>query len=152
MGGQPADPRDGRQPAHPRIGLGGRHDPRLKRDDRGLQRRDLAEHSAQRSPQQLRDRRIFSRDKRAQFGEPAAARGGYNAELGELAAQAIHQLRALLDQQLARPLNAARRLLLDAPDCDKARVRPPQGGADRRRVARIVLVALDKRASHTPRE
>jgi hypothetical protein len=138
-----------------RIALGGGHDLRLERDDRAVQRRDVAEQGAQGRPQQHRDRRIVGRNERAQFGKSAAARGGDNAELGELAAPTVPQLRALLDQQLAGPLDAARRLLLDALDRDKAHVRPPQCSTDRPdgscpwaegpRIAGIVLVALDKR-------
>lgn len=37
-----------------------------------------------------------------------------NADLGELAAYAVQQLRVLLDQQLARGFEPARRLLFDA--------------------------------------
>ena len=127
VGGEPADPGNGGQPPHHRVGLGGSHDLRLEGGDRALQSLDMAEQGLQCGPQQRRDRRIFGRDQRAQFGKATAPWGGDDAELGQLAAQAIHQLGALLDHQLARPLDPARRLLVDALDRDKAHVRTASG-------------------------
>jgi hypothetical protein len=74
--------------------------------------------------------------------EAAPAHGGDDAELGQLAAHAVHQLRPLLHQQHPRAFQTARGLLLDALDRDKAHVRTAQRGADRRGIARIILVAL----------
>jgi hypothetical protein len=51
----------------------------------------------------------------------------------------------LLYQQLPRPLEAARRLLLDALDRHKSHVRTAERNADCRRVACIRLIAADER-------
>jgi hypothetical protein len=53
----------------------------------------------------------------------------------------------LLHQQLARPLQTARRLLLDALDRNEPHVRTAEGGADRLGVPRVRLVATDERLS-----
>jgi hypothetical protein len=63
--------------------------------------------------------------------------GAATTPSGELAAQTVHQLGALLDEEFGRSFDPARRLLVDALDRDKAHVRAPHCRADRGRVARI---------------
>jgi hypothetical protein len=113
--------------------------------DRCPQRFHLLRQRAQRQQQHRWDCGVAVVQPGGELGEAAPPLRGDVAELGELAAHTVHQLRVLLDQQLPRPFETARRLLLDALDRHEAHVRTAERGADRRRVPRIGLVAADER-------
>ena len=57
--------------------------------------------------------------------------------------QGVHAHRALLDQQFAGLVRHQRGLLVFALDGDETHVRPRHRLADRRRIRRVVLAALD---------
>ena len=95
--------------------------------------------------ERLRKPRILAPQARGELGEAAPALRRDNPELSQHRPKAVHKLRALLDEQLARALKRPRRLLLLALDRNRAHVRPPGRNADRGRIARVGLVALHER-------
>ena len=66
-----------------------------------------------------------------------------NAELRQQTTDHVHELRALLDEEISRPMHRQRRLLLTRLDRDVAHRRARYRLADRLGVARIGLPALD---------
>jgi hypothetical protein len=66
-----------------------------------------------------------------------------NAELRQQTTDHVHELRALLDQEVPRPMDRQRRLLLRRLDRDVAHRRTRYRLADRLGVTRIGLPALD---------
>ena len=66
--------------------------------------------------QNRRDRHRRRLEQRLDVVKAAPSLGRDDAELGQLAAHVVHQLRLLLDQEITRSLEPARRLLLDALD------------------------------------
>jgi hypothetical protein len=65
-----------------------------------------------------------------------------DAELGEMSAQRVDQLRLLADQRLTHPVDRQRALLLLALDRDKPHARSLHRLADRLGVSPVVLLAL----------
>src|SRR5258708_8680021 len=66
-----------------------------------------------------------------------------NAELRQQTADHVHELRALLDEEVPRPMDCQRRLLLARLDRDVAHRRARYRLADRLGVARVGFPALD---------
>jgi len=145
MRGQTADARNGGEPPHHRIGLGHGHDLGLDGGTGAVQPVDLLQHQAQHRQQHRRDPLVTGGDEPAQFGKAAPPLCCDDAEFGQLAAQVVDQLGVLLDQQVARPLEPTRGLALEALDRDKPHVRTAYRGADRGRIALVVLVAPHER-------
>jgi hypothetical protein len=87
-------------------------------------------------------------------GEPAWPLRRDHADLGQVAAQAVRQLRALANQHLACLVAHQRRLVQERAHADKPHRRPPHGFANRRRVGRVVLlppnIRLDIGRRHHP--
>jgi hypothetical protein len=136
-GDERPDPRDARQQLAHRIGpVGGQQLP-LEVLDRGIELGDLGrqqgEHRRRRGRQLGRSQRLEQR--RA----PPDALARDDAELGGVAAQRIHRLGALADQQPARPQHQQRGLGLGR--CHRHRADPL---ADRRRVAAVGFRPLDE--------
>jgi hypothetical protein len=69
--------------------------------------------------------------------------GQHDAELGQLAADHVHQLSALPDQQIARAKQRHHRLLLGRLRGNEAHRRPRHRLADGRRIASVGLAAFD---------
>jgi hypothetical protein len=150
--GQTADAGDSGEPPHRPIGLGHGDDLGLDGGAGGAQLVDLLQHQAQYRQQHRRDPLVAGRDALGQLGEAAPPRRRNDAELGQLTAHAVDQLGVLPDQQFARPFEPARGLARDALDRDKAHVRTADRGADRCRIARVVLVAPDERLDVSRRD
>jgi hypothetical protein len=85
---------------------------------------------------------VSSREPGCQFERVPQAPRHLDPELGEQAADHVHQLRALLDQQVARPVQRQRRLLLGRLHRHKAHARARHRLADGSGVVRIGLTAL----------
>ena len=145
MGGEAADAGDGGEPPHRRIGLGDGHDLGLDRGAGNAQLVDLLQQQAQHREQDLRNSFVPGRNQLAQLSKAAPPLRRDDAEFGQLAAHAVHQLGVLLEQQFPRPLEPARGLTLGAFDRDKPHVRTADRRAHCRRIARVVLVAPDER-------
>ena len=79
----------------------------------------------------------------------------HQPELGQVGTKCVDQLRPLADQEIPRPVQHQRALLLDALDRHKTHRWPRDGLADRRRIGRVVLAALhvgfDIGRRHEPR-
>jgi hypothetical protein len=82
---------------------------------------------------------------RPQVGEASMALRRDDPEFRQHRPKAVHQLRALLEKQVARPLQRPRRLLRLALDRNRPDLGASRRDADRRGVARVGLVALDER-------
>ena len=108
--GQTADAGNGREPPHRRVGLGDGHDLGLDGGAGNAQLVDLLQQQAQHRPQDLRNSFVTGRNQLAQLGKAAAPLRRDDAEFGELAAHAVHQLGVLLEQQFPRPARARARL------------------------------------------
>jgi len=78
-----------------------------------------------------------------EFQRMLDALGQHNAELGQLSADHVHQLGALADQQIPRPVQRQDRLLSRRLDRDKPHRRPRHRFRDRLRVTRIGFAPLD---------
>jgi hypothetical protein len=65
-----------------------------------------------------------------------------HCELGEVAAERVHQRRSLTDQEVAAPVQHQYGLLVDALDRHEAHRWPAHSFADRFRVGSVVLVPL----------
>src|SRR5437899_4443841 len=66
----------------------------------------------------------------------------HQPELGKVGTKRVNQLRPLADQEISRPVQHQRALLLDVLDWHKTHRWPRDGLADRRRIGSIVLAAL----------
>ena len=66
----------------------------------------------------------------------------HQPEFGQVGTKCVDQLSPLADQEIPRPVQHQRALLLDALDRHKTHRWPCHGLADRRRIGRIVLAAL----------
>src|SRR5262245_47121632 len=66
----------------------------------------------------------------------------YQPELGKVGTKCVNQLSPLADQEISRPMQHQRALLLDVLDWHKTHRWPRHGLADRRRIGSIVLAAL----------
>ena len=80
-----------------------------------------------------------------QLRDLAGALGCDDAELGEVSAQRVDQLRLLGDQRLAHPVDRQGALLLLALDRDEPHARPLHRLADRFGIGPVVLLALHVR-------
>ena len=88
--------------------------------------------------------KIVVRPRRATSSStPMNALGGDEAELRQMAAQRVDAHRSLLDQQLPGLVQHQHGLLIRALDRHETHVGPRHRLADRRRVGRVVLAALD---------
>lgn len=137
--GQAANAGNRAKPPHRCILFSGRYDLLLKRSDRLPQSFDLRNQHPQCRRESLWNARVICFDARGEFGKIGPSLRRDNAELEKQATNAVHKLGVLLDQQIARPFKPARGLLRDAIDGDKAHVQARKRGANRRRVAGIVL-------------
>jgi hypothetical protein len=133
------------QPPHHRMRARRDRDLPLQGGDCHTELLDLPDQHGQGRRQRRRNAAVAAGDQLCQFDKAAPALRRNDAKFGQLAAHAVHQLRVLLDQQVARPFDPTGSLLLDALDGNKPHIRPPQRRTDRRRVPRIGLVALDER-------
>jgi hypothetical protein len=99
-------------------------------------------HGDQRLAQRAWDAPVFGvAQDHQQLIQPATAGGRHYPEFRHQATQLVFEHCALLDQQIAHPVDPGQRLLLIRLDRDKAHRRTAHRLADRCRVRRIVLVA-----------
>ena len=87
-----------------------------------------------------RDCLVAGLDQLGQFAGVSGPLRRNDADLGQVAAQAVQQLRSLRDQHLPRLVTHHRRLVLERAHADKPHRRPRHRLADRRRVRRVVLL------------
>src|SRR4029077_284999 len=118
------------------------HQPRLDRFQFAIHRLELACQHAEQLARQCRHT-FPGRQTLQQLDYLVWSFGCCNAEFRRMAAQRIHQHRALLDQQVAHPEHRQRRLLLGGFDRHKPHRRPAHRFANRLGIDRVVLAALD---------
>ncbi len=108
-----------------------------------LQRADLICEAGHHALCERRDLRRLARDKPAsQVQRMMQAARHLDSELGQQTTHHVHQLRALLDQQVARAVQRQRRLLLSRLHRYEPHARTRYRLADRLSVIRIGLAAL----------
>ena len=87
-----------------------------------------------------RDCFVAGLDQLSQFAGVSRPLSRDHADLGQVAAQAVQQLRSLRDQHLPRLVTHQRRLVRKRAHTDKPHRRPRHRLTDRRRVCRVVLL------------
>jgi hypothetical protein len=113
--------------------------------DRFVEVAQLHHQRRQRLAHFKRDCLVASLDQLGQFAGVSRPLRRDDADLGQVAAQAVQQLRSLRDQHLPRPVTHQGRLVLQRAHTDKPHRRPRHRLADCRPIRGVVLLPTDVR-------
>ena len=144
-GGDRAEPGNAHQPARRFILLRHLHDRPVKSRDRFVEIPQLHHERRQRLAHFKRDCLVAGLDQLGQFAGVSGSLRRDDADLGQVAAQAVQQLRSLRDQHLSRLVTHQRRLVLQRAHTDKPHRRPRHRLADCRRIRGVVLLPANIR-------